>query len=298
MTIRRVDAEETEDQRTDREEQEAAAEKARVDREIALEERARENELKAAKAEAALEEARRSRSQENFNTSGPTEAQWQELENQNPGKSRQEIQAEANKMAAIADARMKPLSERASAAEERAAKAEERAARLESRRGLDKVEDSFYKKNPALEPHKAEVESFLSEFPDNDRVDAKTLEKRLGMASEYVKGKVKNLRSEPRRGEFSSRQVDSEGEQENNHNEHTERFDPKGTGGNRGAVILMEGVVENFGKNLKHEDSEKFWKESLDEEGRGVEISSKEDVDRAKRLISRGSNLGGQRGER
>lgn len=296
MAIKRVDADESEDAREAREEQETAAEKARQEREEALEAKTRDLELKAARAESALEEARRHREIENAAPTGPTEAQWQDIEAQNPGKTRAEIQAEANKMAAIADARLKPITERASAAEERAAKAEERASRLESRRMLDKVEDRFYKDNSALEPHKAEVEAFLGEFPDADKVDGKTYEKRLKMAGDYVRGKVKTLRSEPRRGEFSSRSVDGD-EREEREGEFDGRFDPKGTGGNRGAIALMEGVAASFGRETKHEDSVEVWKKSRDEEDRGVSIDSAEEVSHARRVLARGANLGGKRGE-
>lgn len=293
MAIRRVDGDETDDQRTAREEQEGA-EQARKDREAAAEQKARDLELRAARAESALEEARR-RPEEAVPV-GPTEAQWQDLEAQNPGRTRAEIQAEANKMAAIADARLKPINDRAAAAEDRAAKAEDRASRLEARRSLDKVEDKFYKTNPALEPHKAEVEAFLGEFPDQDKVDAKTYEKRLTLAADYVKGKVKTLRSEPRRGEFSSRSVEGD-EREDRGGDFEGRFDPKGTGGNRGAVQLMESVVENFGRDTKHEDSVEVWKKSRDEEDRGVQIDSADEVSHARRVLSRGVNLGGKRGE-
>lgn len=295
MAIKRVDADESDDQRASREEQEAA-ETARREREEAAEQKARDNELRAARAESALEEARRHVPNETAIPAGPSEQQWQELEAQNPGKTRQEIQAEANKMAAIADARMKPFSERATAAEDRAAKAEERAARLEARRSLDKVEDKFYKTNPALEPHKAEVEAFLAEFPDQDKVDSKTYEKRLTLAANYVKGTVKTLRSETRRGEFSSRSVEND-DNDDRAGEFDGRFDPKGTGGNRGAIQLMETVAANFGRDTKHEDSVEVWKKSRDEEDRGVQIDSTEEVTHARRVLSRGSNLGGKRGE-
>jgi len=290
MAINRIDKDEDEASRQEREE---AAEKARIEKEEAAAAKTRELELKAARAESALEEARRFRSEPVV--VGPTEAQWLELEAQNPGSTRQEIQAEANKIAAIADARMKPINDRASAAEERAAKAEERAARLEARRGLDKVEDSFYKKNPTLEPHKAEVEAFLSEFPET--TDPKTLEKRLGLASDYVRGKVKTLRSEPRRGEFSSRSVESE-DGEDRGSEFSGQFDPKGTGGNRGAIALMETVIDEYGRDVNHEDSVDMVKKWSDDEGRGVEIDSKEEVAHARSLIRKGVILGGKRGEK
>lgn len=295
MAIRRVEGEETNEQITEREEQEKAAEAKRQEREEAMEKRARDAELAAARAESALEEARR-RPEVHDAPTGPSEEQWQRLEAENPGKTRFEIQAEANKMAAITDARLKPLSDRTQAAEERAAKAEERASRLEGRRALDKVEDAFYKKNGALEAHKADVEAFLAEFPDT--TDAKTYEKRLNLASDYVRGKVKTLRSEPRRGEFSSRQNEHDDQEDDARNDDFDgRFDPKGTGGNRGAIALMEGVVSNFGKDTKHEDSVDVWKKSRDEEDRGVQIDSSEEVKHARRVLSRGGNLGGKRGE-
>jgi hypothetical protein len=200
-------------------------------------------------------------------------------------------------MKGMMDFGMKPLSDRASAAEERAAKAEERAARLESRRSLDKVEDRFYKNNPALETHKADVESFLAEFPDNDKVDAKTFEKRLGLAADFVKGKVRNLRSETRRGEFSSRTTE-EGETREELEEFSGRIDPRGLGGNRGAIALVENIAESFGQNTRFEDSVEKMKAWEEEEGRGVQIDSKEDIARARAMMSRGGNIGGSRGDK
>ncbi len=297
MVIRRVEGEESDERNEDREEQAAAAavaETKRQEREAAIEKRAHDAELAAARAESALEEARRR--PESNESHGPTEDQWQRLENENPGKTRAEIQAEANKIAAITDARLKPINDRATAAEERAAAAEARAARLEGRRSLDKVEDSFYKKNAVLEPHKADVEAFLAEFPET--TDPKVYEKRLGLASDYVRGKVKTLRNEPRRGEFSSRQVEQDDDDREDGNEDFNgRFDPKGTGGNRGAIALMEGVVSNFGRDTKHEDSVEVWKKSRDEEDRGVQIDSSDEVKHARRVLSKGGNLGGKRGD-
>lgn len=298
MSINRVD--EDEDDNRDGEatragaEAAAAAEAARVAREEAVEKRARDAELAAARAESALEESRRFRELDN-SANGPTEEQWQRLEAENPGKTRPEIQSEANKMAAITDARLRPLQDKMTAAEERAAKAEERASRLESRRSLDKVEDKFYKSNGVLEPHRAEVEAFLAEFPETS--DPKVYEKRLNLASDYVRGKVKTLRSESRRGEFSSRHVDNDEESDDRNSDFEGRFDPKGTGGNRGAIQLMEGVVQNFGKDTKHEDSVDVWKKSRDEEDRGVQIDSAEEVRHARRVLAKGGNIGGKRGD-
>ncbi len=296
MAIKRVDADEADEARAEREKDNEAAETARREREEKQEARLRELELENARNASALEEARRR--PEPAAPTGPTEDQWQALEAmpENAGKSRGQIQAEANKMAAISDARMAPLRKELDDARETARKAQERTERLEARRSLDKVEDRFYKDNGALEPHKAEVEAFLNEFPDADKVDGKTYEKRLKMAGDYVRGKVKTLRSEPRRGEFSSRSTEGD-EREDRDGEFDGRFDPKGTGGNRGAVQLMESVVDNFGKDVKHEDSVEVWKKSRDEEDRGVSIDSSEEVSHARRVLSRGSNLGGKRGE-
>lgn len=290
MATHSIDADKEETARADRE----AADKARQDREDALNEKLRAEELKAARAESALEEARRRPVSDT--PVGPSESQWQQLERENPGRTREEIQNEANKIAAITDARLRPLNDRTQAAEDRAAKAEERAARIESRHSIDKVESRFYKDNAALEPHKKEVEAFLAEFPDTQ--DAKTYEKRLGLAADYVRGKVKSLRSEPRRGEFSSRQVESDDRDDRRSEEFDGRVDARGLGGNRGALSLVENVAESFGRDTKHEDSVKVWKESLDDEGRGVQIDSREEVERARKIISRGSNIGGQRGEK
>ena len=298
MAIRRTEDEETDDTREARETQEREAEAARLKKEEEREARLRELEIENAKNASALEESRRGR--ETVVPAGPTEAQWQELEAmpENLGKTRQQIQAEANKMAAIADARLRPLNDRATAAEERAAKAEERAARLESRRSLDKIEDRFYKDNVALEPHKADVEAFLAEFPDADKVDAKTYEKRLKLAGDYVRGKVKTLRSETRRGEFSSRHVEDD-DTDDEREDFRGRVDPKGLGGNRAALALMESVAENYGNGVKRRDSIELAKKYEDDEGRGVAISSMEEKEAADAMLNRDPQvLGGKRGKR
>ena len=298
MAIRRTDDEETDEAREARETQEREAEQARQKKEEEREERLRQLELENARNASALEEARRR--PEAPAPTGVSEEQWQQLEAmpENAGKSRQQIQSEANKMAAIADARMRPLNDRATAAEERAAKAEERAARLEARRGLDKVEDRFYKDNAVLEPHKADVEAFLAEFPDADKVDAKTYEKRLKLAGDYVRGKVKTLRSDTKRGEFSSRQVEGE-EADDERDEFRGRVDPKGLGGNKAALALMESVAENYGNGVKRRDSVALAKKYEDDEGRGVAISSIEEKEAADAMLNRDPQyLGGKKGKR
>ena len=132
---------------------------------------------------------------------------------------------------------------------------------------------------------------------DNDGFSPKAVAQQL--AADYVRGKVKTLRSEPRRGEFSSRQVESDDRDDRRgESEFDGRVDARGLGGNRGALSLVENVAESFGRDTKHEDSLKVWKESLDDEGRGVQIDSREEVERARKIISRGSNIGGQRGEK
>jgi hypothetical protein len=293
MAIRRIESDEEDTNTEDTEIKDQ--EDSRAAREKELEERAHKLELEKARAESALDEARRVR--EVQTAPAPvviSEEQWQKMESET-GMSRNGIQANAQIMKALLENEVRPLSQRASAAEERAKVAEERASKVESRRELDKVEQSFYKKNSVLESHKSDVESFLAEFPET--TDPKVYEKRLSLAADYVRGKVKTLRSDNRRGEFSSRQVESNDENDNDR-EFDGRFDPRGIGGNQGAINLMENVISSYGRGVRHPDSIKKVKEWADDEGRGVSIDSNEELERGRNLILRGSNLGGTRGEK
>lgn len=295
MAIERQDLEVTEEERDSSIEKE---DQSRQERESALEARLKTEELARARAESALEESRRSVSSRSNDQQQiqPTvsDDQWRQMEEQT-GLTRQQIQANAQIMNALTDAKVKPLTERAERAEQEFAKAKAEIESVKSRRSLDSVEASFYDKNPLLKNHRKDVDEFLSEFPDNDKVDAKTLEKRLVLAQDVVRGRIKSMR-DTGRGEYRSNRIEGASSDDISE-EHEERFNPVGTG-NEHAAYLVSKVQASFGRGLRHEDSVDVWKRSLDAEGRGVEISSEEEVAHANRLIRGGSNLGGKRGEK
>lgn len=265
-----------------------AKEQADREKQAAMEKKLRDEEIARARAESALEESRRHR--ETPAPQGVTEEQWQTMEAET-GQTRQAIQANAKLMAAMVDAQTKPLAERTTAAEKRAQAAEDKASRLESRRSLDTVESSFYEKNAAIKGHKKLVDEFLSAFPDADNVDAKTLEKRLAMASNYVKGQVKEVRNMPKEtGKSSSTRIESSETDKNTDEEEIIEFDERGTD-NEGQAYLMRRVARDIGKDVRDPESIKVWKAGQDIEGKGVRISSQEDVDRARAMTKRGGTL-------
>lgn len=254
-------------------------------REEALSKKLRDEEIARARAESALEESRRVRDTPAPQPQNVTEDQWVQMESET-GQTRQQIQANAKLFHALTDAKVKPLADRADAAERRAAKAEDEVNQFKTRRTLDSVENSFYDKNPALKGHRKMVDEFLAEFPDADKVDSKTYEKRLGLAADYVKGKVKETRTVNRDTTRSNRVETGADEQE----EVIEEFDPAGIG-NESGEHLMRRVHRNFGQDVRDEESVKVWKASLDPAGKGVEISSREDIERTRAMLKRGGTL-------
>lgn len=293
MAIKRTDLEETDEQRETREKDETAAADARAERNKELESQAVEERVKRERAEAALDEARRSSAAAASAAAQPqnpsmSESQWQELERQNPGKTRDEIFYEAQKIASIADARLRPVLDEAKAARESAAEAKRELASLKSRKGLDSVESDFYEKNPALRAHRSAVEEVLSTYPDRDSVDAATHQKRLALAQDVVKGRIKETmgKTSRRNEDVGSRRLEG-GDSDETSDDNYSDFDPKGTG-NEGAAHLMRKVHQSFGDEARFDDSVEVWKKSQDEEGRGVSISSKEDIIRAKEMFQGG----------
>lgn len=284
MALEKTDLTDNEETETNEPSAAEVAEQARKDREAATEARARELELKAVAAESALAEARRQR--EPVAQQGVSEEQWQQMESET-GKTRQQIAADAKLMSSLVDIQTKPLRDKAEEAEKRARAAEEKSARIESRRNADSVKDSFYEKNVALKGHKKDVDEFLAEFPDSDNVDAKTLEKRLGLAVNFVKGKIKEGKTVSNEKTRSSRLESSD---ETKTEDEVIEFDARGTE-NEGQEYLMRRVLRDIGKDVRDPESIKHWKEGQDPEGKGVRISSQEDVDRVKAMTKRGGTL-------
>lgn len=293
MPIKRTDLEETDEQRTEREEadrlEREAAEKARQEEMDNLRESKRLADLEAATAKGEAEALRRGSSQQ----AAPawTDEQW-EAEGQKRGMTGQAYRSMAELAGGISEFKSKQLQEEIAEAKREAKEAREETARLKSRKSLDSIESDFYDKNPALKAHRKDVEEFLSSYPDADNVSGDALKKRLTLASNFVKGKVKETMRTNKKGEDGSSRFE-ESEQETRDGDIGE-FDPKGTG-NEGAAQLMRKVHSNFGGNLKHEDSVEVWKKCQDDEGRGVSIGIEEDIAMAREISKRGI-IGGKRG--
>lgn len=295
MTIKRTDLNDDNNENNENEnEDNGAAEREATEAartaELAEARQARHDaEIAAATAKGEADALRRGNTQ----TPAPqwTDDQW-EAEAQKHGTTGAALRAQVEIAKTVSGSMLAPLREETERAKKEAAEAREEISRLKSRKSLDSVESGFYDKNPALKSHRKEVDEFLASYPDADTVDSKTLEKRLSMAQNMVKGKVKeNMRTN--KGGDSTGRIEGGDEREENSDDF--EFDPKGTG-NEGAAHLMSRVHSNFGQNLKHEDSVEVWKKCRDEEGRGVSIGMDEDIAIARRLSSR-NVIGGKRGE-
>lgn len=298
MSIHRDEEQETDDQRAEREEKENAAEASRLSREKALEDKSRADELRAAKAEAALEESRRRGPDAN---SQPviTEEQWRQAE-ERTGKTRDQIIADANLQQGMISSALKPVLDEVRSAREEARAAKEETARIKARKGLDSIESDFYKNNRALEGHKGAVQDVLDSYPDKDSVDPETYKKRLELARDVVKGRVKETMTTRRRTETGSARLDGGDREErvNSDDEESDQLDPRGLP-NKGARVLMEGVLERPGGRLtRGEDTHKDYKRFRDEEGRGVRIDDSDEWERGEQIRTGRDRIGGNRGAR
>lgn len=299
MAIKRIPLDESDEDRGAREEQEESSRVAEQERVAALEAKARAEELRAAKAEAALDEARRVKPQETTNSQPQiTEEQWQQAETRT-GKTRDQIIADANLQQGMINSALKPVLDEVKSAREEARAAKAETASIKARRGLDTVESDFYEKNPALKGHKKDVDDFLATYPDNGSVDGETLKKRLAVAQDVVKGRVKDNMNTRKRTNGSARLETSRADPFEDESEDEEgSFDPTGLDGQKGARYLMEGVAANPGGRLSRgEDTVKEFKKFRDSEGRGVVIDDSDEWARGEQ-IRRGSDRLGGRGNR
>ncbi len=287
MAIQRTDIGETDEERESREEREAAETARQEELETARREK-HDSDLARAKAEGEAEALRRGITAQPTGPQPLTEAQWQVLEQQNPGRSREDIMGEARRMAEMADARMQPMLGRLEQAEKEAREAKEEARKLKGRKTLDSVQDQFFKDNVGFAGHRDKVDEFLSAFPDAEEIGPDVLKKRLDMARDYVKGRVKEKITMGRQGNESGSgrmELDEENDRRRGRDED-QPFNPSGTG-NDGARRLMESVHSSFGNEVSDPESVEVWKKSRDEEDRGVSISSEEDVARARALFKK-----------
>ena len=254
---------ETDKQTEEEREQEQAALRAQKEREESQENRARDAELDAARSKAALEESRRALERVGAGASQPTglsEDQWRQVEAENPGRTREEILVEARKIRSIADATVAPLLSEVKEAKDRAARAEARAEATEKRHGVRETERAFYEKNPALKAHAKDVEDFLKTYPDHDLADSETVARRLLLAVDVVKGRVKEKITTRRgRAEDSDRlEISSREKTGVSEPEEEVPFDPEDLP--RGAARLMEDIHSGFVEELRNpEETKKYW---------------------------------------
>lgn len=294
----KIDLTETDEERTAREEQEEQDRIAERDRVKAIEDKARELELKAARAEAALDEARRAKPSENANSQPViTEEQWAQAE-QRTGKTRDQIIADANIQQGMITSALKPVLDEVKSAREEAKQAKAEAAALKARKGLESVESEFYESNPALKGHKKSVDEFLATYPDNGSVDGETLRKRLAIAQDFVKGRVKENMKDKRKSTGSQRLESRPDPFEDESGDGEESsFDSRGLD-NAGSRLLMEGVHARPGGRLtRGEETLKDFKRMRDPEGHGVVIDDSDEWARGEQLRGR-DRLGGGRGSR
>lgn len=270
-----------------------AAEEARQAKEAEREERLRKAELEAATARGEAEALKRGLDK-HVQVPEWTPEKWEE-EGAKRGMGGKEFKQLMQDASEVAGFHSKQARQEAEEARKEAKEAREELQRMKAGKTLESVEAAFYKKNPALENHRALVEDFINSYPDADRIDAKTLEKRLNFAVDIVKGKVKENMRTRKPGESGSTRLEIDNEERTREpNEIPDEFDPRGTG-NEGAAALMSRVHSSFGKDLRYEDSIDAWKKSLDDEGRGVAISMDEDRELARRIASR-PLIGGKKG--
>lgn len=295
MTIKRTDLTESDEQRNEREEADNeandAAERAREERLAAADKARQDAEIKAARAEGELEASKRQIPTQT-NTAW-TDEQW-ESEGAKRGMTGQQMRATAEIAAGISGHNAAQTKAEIEEARKEAREAKAEAAKLRANKGIESVASDFYDKNPALKAHRNTVNEFLDTYPDKDTVDGATLQKRLSLAADFVKGRVKEKIVARNPGQSGSSRLEGGDEREHSGDEIGE-FDPKGTG-NQGAAYLMAGIHGSFGQDLRDPESLNVWKASLDEEGRGVSVSSSEDVENARLMRSR-QVAGGSKGK-
>lgn len=304
MAIKRTDlreeeeSRENEDQKAEREsresEAEAEAEQARQEELAAAREEAHKAQIDAATARGESEALKRGLTKPEAPVQW-TDEQW-EVEAAKYGTTGAALKAQVEISKAVAGHAMKPLQEEAAAARREAQEAREETNRLKTSKTRESAEAAFYKKNPALESHRDMVDDFMNSYPDADKIDAKTYEKRLSFAVDMVKGKVKETMRTRRPGDTGSNRLEVGEDERRRDEEENLDFDPRGTG-NEGAATLMRGVMSNLGGRLRHEDSKEVWKKCRDEEDRGVSIGMDEDIALARQIQDR-PLIGGRRGAR
>lgn len=292
MAIERTELTDTEDNNeSDEAAKREAAEQAREQRILDAEKRANAAEVAKARAEGEAEALKRTPAAANVQWD---DARW-EAEGAQRGMTGQQMKATAELSAGIAQEATKGARAEAEEAKREAREAKAEMAKLKASKGSESVTSAFYEKNPAIKAHRATVEEFLDTYPDKDTVDGATLQKRLALAQDFVKGRVKETMRNNKPGQTGSSRLEGADEfnSREERGEELGEFDPKGTG-NKGAAYLMAGVHQSFGQDLLHDDTVDVWKKSLDEEGRGVAISSSEDVELA-REMRRHQTAGGKR---
>jgi hypothetical protein len=122
-----------------------------------------------------------------------SDAQWAELE-QAHGKTKQQILADAQLTRATAEEVARPLREMLAEVRKEATEAKDEARRAKAGTSLYAVEKDFFDKNPGLAGHRGDIDAFLAKFPEDMRSDPSKLKDLLSDAKTYVRGKVREER--------------------------------------------------------------------------------------------------------
>lgn len=286
--------EETDEQRESRE---AREEQDRRDSE--RDQKLREAEIARAKAEGEAEALRRG-----VGSAAPpaaaalTEDQWQNLEQQT-GKTRHQIMADAQLSRATAEEAIKPLREMLQKSQEEIREAKEEARRAKAGTSLYATEKDFYDKNPGLVGHRGVIDSFLAKFPEEVRSDPAKLKDLLEDAKVYVRGKVREDRSQGRgRDDRRVERRDSTERPRFDDEDESRRDEPDldlADLDNEGSKRLIESIARNPGGDDINDRTPSIDEVDLDEayriserpDKRGVAINERAEFARGQRRADR-----------
>jgi hypothetical protein len=188
MAVREDEIEETDEQKILREQQEREEAEAAREEELAAErEKTRKAELEAATARGEAEALKRGINPQPAAVTPWTEEQWEE-EAARQGTTKENLKATIGIASAIADSKTKEARDEAAAAREEARQAREEAKRARSEASLSKIEEKFYKENPAMASRQRDVEDYLADLDPSIRQDPEKFKKALEKAKVYVRG--------------------------------------------------------------------------------------------------------------
>jgi hypothetical protein len=300
--------EESPSERRARLEQEQAERTAELERE--REER-HKAELEAATAKGELEALKRGVSQSAQPTAW-TEEQWQ-TEATRQGTSVEALKATVGIANAAAAAASKGALEEAAAARKEAAEAREESRRLKAGQSVSRVEEDFYRKNPALVGRRADVDDFLNLLPAEVKEDPKKYADALEKAKTYVRGKAREDLTTRRGGSGAGSASGPSGKPRAEDRSEHDDLDEQGRApevdvsdlDNDGAKALVQRIARTpggEGLNTRHQkalrdidDGEELLKRTARQDGRGVSIDESDEWARAGRGSHRDVREAGKR---